>query len=115
MFQNLGNLTELLRNAGKIRESLNKAVETLSQIQVEGVAGGGAVTARVNGRLELQTIRIDPKLLADQDAELLEDLITAAVNQAIFKAREEAARSMQSATGGLPLGELSNLIGSSEG
>ncbi len=113
MFQNLGNLTDLLRNAGKLRESLGKALESLGQIQAEGSAGGGAVTARASGRLELLSLRIDPKLLAENDVELLEDLVVAAVNQAFSKAREEAARSMQSLSGGLPLGDLSTLLGPS--
>ncbi len=81
MFNNLGNLSDLMRNAGKIREQVEKATESLGQVQVEGSSGGGVVTAKVNGRLELLSVRIDPKLLADGDAELLEDLVTAAVNQ----------------------------------
>jgi DNA-binding YbaB/EbfC family protein len=114
LLPNIGNLAELLRNAGKLRESFGKAVEALGQVQAEGTAGGGAVVALVNGRLELQKLQIDPKLLADNDAELLEDLIVAAVNQAVLKARDEAARTMQQATGGLPLGELSTLLDSSD-
>jgi len=57
------------------------------------------VTAKANGRLELVAVRIDPKLLADGDAELLEDLVAAAVNQALSKARESAARSISSLAG----------------
>ena len=56
--------------------------ESLSQVEVEGDAGGGAVTVKVNGRLEVVSVRIDPKLVADGDAELLEDLVVAAVNAA---------------------------------
>ena len=59
---------------------VRKAFESLGQLEVEGTAGGGAVTAKVNGRLEVVSVRIDPKLLADGDAELLEDLVAAAVN-----------------------------------
>ena len=91
VFNNLGNLADLMRNAGKIRESVEKATEALGQVQVEGTAGGGAVSAKVNGKMELLSVRIDPKLLADGDAELLEDLVTAAVNQGLTKAREAAA------------------------
>src|SRR5271169_1436355 len=100
-----------MRNAGKLRESVEKATEALGQLQVEGTAGGGVVTAKVNGRLELISVRIDPKLLADGDAELLEDLVTAAVNQALSKARETAAKSITSLAGGLPLAGLSELLG----
>lgn len=111
MFKNLGDLGELMRNAGKIREAVEKATESLGQIQVEGTAGGGVVSAKVNGRLEVLAVRIDPKLLADGDHELLEDLVTAAVNQGLSKAREAAAQSLQSASGGLPMPDLSALFG----
>ncbi len=111
MFNNLGNLADLIRNAGKIEETVKKATESLGQLQVEASSGGGEVTAKANGRLELLSIRIDPKLLADGDAELLEDLVTAAVNQALIKAREAAAQSLSSLAGGLPLPGLSGMFG----
>ena len=104
MFNKLGMLADLMRNAGKLRESSEKAFESLGQVEVEGDSGGGAVTAKVNGRLEVVSVRIDPKLLADGDAELLEDLVAAAVNAGLAKAREAAAQSLASLTGGLPLG-----------
>ena len=107
MFGNLGNLADLMRNAGKIRESVEKATESLGTLHVEGSAGGGAIVAKANGRMELISIRIDPKLLADGDAELLEDLVTAAVNQALIKAREAAAQSIQTLTGNLPIPGMS--------
>jgi nucleoid-associated protein EbfC len=103
MFNNLGNLADLMRNAGKIQESIKQATESLGQIHVEADSGGGAVLAKANGRLEILSIRIDPKLLADGDAELLEDLVASAVNQALVKAREAAAKSFSSVAGGLPL------------
>ena len=106
MFNQLGNLADLMRNMGKVREAVEKAGETLGQIQVEGTAGGGAVTAKVNGRLEVLAIRIDSKLLADGDTELLEDLVVGAVNHALTRAREEASQSIQGLAGGLPLGGL---------
>ncbi len=111
MFGNLGNLADLMRNAGKIRESVEKATESLGQLHVEGSAGGGVVTAVANGRMELVSVKIDPKLLADGDAELLEDLVTAAVNQALLKAREAAAQSLQSLAGGLPIPGLTGMPG----
>jgi len=115
VFNNLGNLADLMRNAGKLRESVEKATESLGQLQVEGTAGGGVVTAKVNGRLEVISIRIDPKLLADGDAELLEDLVTAAGNQGLSKAREAAAKAISSRAGGLPIPGLSGLLGPGAG
>ena len=63
---------------------------------MDGDSGGGAVTVKVNGRLELVSMHIDPKLVADGDAELLEDLVVAAVNAGLAKAREAAAQSLAS-------------------
>ena len=104
MFSQLGNLAELMKNAVKLRESVAKATEALGQLQVEGTSGGGAVTALVNGRLEVVSIRIDPKLVADGDTELLEDLVTAAVNAGLTKARDTATQSLAALAGGMPLG-----------
>jgi DNA-binding YbaB/EbfC family protein len=115
VFNQLGMLAELMRNAGKLRESFEKAVESLGQIEVEGSAGGGAVTVKVNGRLEVVSVRIDPKLVADADHELLEDLVAAAVNAGMTKAREGAAQSLSSMTGGLPLGLFPDLGGAAAG
>src|SRR3954463_1129898 len=112
MFNNLGGLADLMRNAGKLRETMEKTTEALGQLQAEGTAGGGVVSAKVNGRLELLSVRIDPKLLADGDAELLEELVTAAVNQALGKAREAAAQSIAGLAGGLPIPGLGGLLGS---
>jgi len=115
VFNNLGNIADIMRNAGKIRESVEKATEALGSVQVEGSAGGGAVSAKVNGKMELLSVRIEPKLLADGDAELLEDLVAAAVNQALTKAREAAAQSISSLAGGLPIPGLSGMFGPGTG
>src|SRR6185312_2612970 len=108
---NLGNIADLMRNFGKLREAAEKTTEALGQVHVEGTAGGGAVTVKANGRMEVLGVRIDPKLLADGDAELLEDLVTAAVNQALLKAREAAAKSLSTLAGGFPIPGLGGLLG----
>jgi DNA-binding YbaB/EbfC family protein len=112
VFNQLGMLADLMKNAGRLRESAEKAFESLGQVEVEGSAGGGAVTVKVNGRLEVVSVRIDPKLITDSDAELLEDLVAAAVNAGLTKAREAAAKSLVSVTGGLPAGLFPGLGGS---
>ncbi len=111
MFNKFGMLADLMGSAGKIRETFDKAFESLGQVEAEGSAGGGTVTAKVNGRLEVVSVRIDPSLLAEPDAELLEDLIVAAVNAGLVKAREAAAQSLTSLTGGLPMGLFPGLGG----
>ena len=104
MFNQLGMLADLMRNAGKLRESFDKAFESLGQLEVEGTAGGGAVTAKVNGRLEVVSVRIDPKLLADGDASCWKTWSPRRSTPALVKAREAAAQSLSSLTGGLPMG-----------
>jgi len=110
VFNQLGMFAELIRNAGKLRESF----QSLGHLEVEGTSGGGAVTVKVNGRLEVVSVHIDPKLFADADQELMEDLIAAAVNAGLAKAREAAARSLASVTGGLP-GNLFSGLGGAPG
>ena len=115
MFNPLGGLGDLMKNAGKIRESMEKAGEALDKLVVEGAAGGGSVTARVNGKMKVLAIRIDPKLLSDGDAELLEELVTGAVNQAMTKAQEAAGQQFSSMAGGMSIPGLSGLFGPGSG
>ena len=112
MLPNFGELGNLLKNAGKIREAVEKAAETLGQIEVEGSSGGGMVRARANGRLEILSIRIDPSILSTTDKEMLEELVVAAVNQALVAAREKAASSVQGATAPFGFGgDLTRMFG----
>jgi DNA-binding YbaB/EbfC family protein len=115
VFNKLGMLADLFGNASKLRETFEKALESLGQVEVEASAGGGGVTAKVNGRLQVVAIRIDPALLTNPDAELLEDLIAAAVNAGLVKAREAAAQAMANLTGGLPMGLFPDLGAGSTG
>jgi nucleoid-associated protein EbfC len=108
VFNQIGTITELMRNLGKLRELGAKAYESLGQLEVEGTAGGGAVTVKANGRFEVLSVRIDPALLAERDTELLEELIAAAVNAALAKAREAMASSLGGIAGGLPPGLFPN-------
>ena len=103
MFNKLGMLGELMGNAGKLREAFDRAFESLGRVEVEGEAGGGSVKAVVNGRMEVVSVRIDPGLLGG-DVELLEEMVAAAVNSGMVKARESAARSLSGMAGGLPMG-----------
>lgn len=103
VFGNLGQFADLMKSAAKAREMVEKAGESLGQLRGEGCSGGGAVVAVASGKLEILSIRVDPKLLEEADQELLEELIVSAVNQAITKAREAAAEALSSALGDLPI------------
>jgi DNA-binding YbaB/EbfC family protein len=101
---NLESLGQLFRNSGMLRESMEKATEALGRIEAEGTAGGGSITVKANGRQEITAIRIDRKLLAEEDLELLEELLAAACNQALARSREAAAEKITSLS--LPFSRL---------
>ena len=75
----------------------------IEQTETEASAGGGAITVRANGAHQVTSVKIDPKLLDPEDAEMLEDLITAAVNEAMRQIDEMSQAKMNSITGGLGL------------
>ncbi len=99
-----GGMGNLMKQAQKVQQKIAEAQEQLGDIRVEGSAGGGMVVAAANGNQEILEVKIEPEVLED-DPEILEDLIVAAVNQALQKAGEAAQEKMNEATGGL-LGNL---------
>ena len=113
MFKELGALAGLLGNKGKLQEEMARFQQNVGQITAEGTAGAGYVTVKVNGKMEVQSVRISEEAMALNDREMLEDLIAAATNQAMAKAREqvtqETAKVAQNM--GLPPGMLGGLPG----
>jgi len=91
----------LMRQAKKIEKAVEQAKETLADLEVEGEAGGGLVQVKMNGRFEVRRVTIDPKAMDPSDKGMLEDLVAAAVNAAMEKARVLADETMEKATGGL--------------
>jgi DNA-binding YbaB/EbfC family protein len=96
----LGNL---VKQAQELQERLGQMQEEVGAKTVEGTAGGGMVTVVVNGRLQVLSLRIDPEVLKSGDAEMLQDLVVAAVNQGIRNAQEMMAEEMKKVTGGLKI------------
>ena len=82
---------------------MGQLTEEMKKRRVTGAAGGGMVEIEVNGLMEVLRCRIDPQLFAQNDRELIEDLVVAAVNQAIGKGKQMHAESIRDLTGGLPL------------
>ncbi|HOX07972.1 MAG TPA: YbaB/EbfC family nucleoid-associated protein [Planctomycetota bacterium] len=107
---NLPGLGDLGRLYG-LPAKLRSIQEELAGRTVDGAAGGGLVTATASGTGELRAVRIDPELLRGDDREMIADLVTAAVNDALAKARELAAAEMQKALGGLLPPGLAGLPG----
>lgn len=99
----MNNIGSLLKQAQKLQSQVSQIQAELGGRRVEATAGGGMVTAIVNGRQELVEIRIDPQVVDPDDVEILEDLVVAAVTEAMSRASELAAEEMKRLTGGLPI------------
>jgi DNA-binding YbaB/EbfC family protein len=95
------NLNVVLKHAQKMQEDIAKVQEQLEDLRVTGTSGGGMVEVTVNGRQQIIDINIEPEVFESHDKEMLEDLITAAVNQALANAHEEAQEQMSKVTGGI--------------
>lgn len=96
-----GNIAQLMQQAQKMQENLQKAQEDLAKLEVTGSAGGGMVSVTLTGAKECRKVRIDPSVLAD--AEMTEDLVAAAFNDASNKIDAESKDRMGSATAGMQL------------
>ena len=97
----LGNMGNLLKQAQAMQVKMAKVQEQASTKTVTGTAGGGSVTVTVNGAMELVGIVIDPEVMKSGDVEMVQDLVMAASNDALRKAREMMAEEMKSVTGGM--------------
>jgi DNA-binding YbaB/EbfC family protein len=95
------NLNQMMRQVQQMQAEMMKAQEQLKNEVVEASAGGGMVTVKISGDLELKELRIDPEAVDPEDVEMLQDMVQAAVNEAIRSAQELAASRMGAATGGL--------------
>jgi len=95
-----GGMNNMLKKAQELQSQMEKAQEELNLIQIEGQAGGGMVSVKVNGHKELISLEIDPAILKE-DIEMIEDMILAAVNQGLQNAGKAAEEKMNSVTGGL--------------
>jgi DNA-binding YbaB/EbfC family protein len=95
------DMNQMLRQVQQMQAEVMKAQEQLKNEVVEASAGGGMVTVKMSGDLELKEITIDPGAIDPEDAELLQDMVQAAVNEAIRSAQELATSKMGQATGGL--------------
>ncbi|MGH8378413.1 MAG: YbaB/EbfC family nucleoid-associated protein [Gammaproteobacteria bacterium] len=97
-----GGLGGLMKQAQQLQENMQKTQEELAHTEVTGQAGGGMVSVVMTGRHEVRRIVIDPKLMGD-DREMLEDLIAAAVNDAVNKVETITRERFSGLTAGMPL------------
>jgi len=84
-----------LKDMGKIQEEMKESAKKLRENIYDGAAGGGLVTVKATGDLQLTAVTIDPSLIADKDVDLIQELIVEAANAALTKARDDAAATMQ--------------------
>jgi DNA-binding YbaB/EbfC family protein len=103
MFKGIGDLFGMLKNLPKLKAQMEEFQQKLGQITAEASSGGGMVTARANGRMELLGVTLSDEATKLNDKEMLEDLIAAAVNQALAKVRQQVAEETQKVAGGLGL------------
>jgi DNA-binding YbaB/EbfC family protein len=97
------SMNELLKQAQTLQSKLTELQAEAEHKTVEASSGGGMVTAVVNGKLQLVRIHIEPQIAEGGDREMLEDLVVAAVNEAIRKAQQLMAEAMTRVTGGLKI------------
>ena len=98
------NQMQMMKQAQKMQENLLKMQQEMEEKEYEAQAGGGVVKAAVNGKHELLRLSIDPEAVDPEDVEMLQDMVIAAVNEALRKAEETASQNMSKLTGGLNLG-----------
>lgn len=96
------DLNALMQQAQKLQSDVARVQEELARTTCDGTAGGGLVTATVNGQFDVVRVKIDKTVVDPSDIGMLEDLITAAVNAAVVKVREVTKTRMSSVMGGMP-------------
>ncbi|GEA14491.1 MAG: nucleoid-associated protein EbfC [Moorella sp. (in: firmicutes)] len=99
----MNNINKMMKQMQKMQAQIAKLQDELGEKTVEAAAGGGAVVATANGRQEIVGIKIDPAAVDPDDVEMLQDLILAAVNEALRQSQEMAAREMGKITGNMRL------------
>lgn len=95
-----GGFGNMMKQAQKLQEGMQRAQEEIARLEVEGSAGGGMVKVTMTGRHEVKQVRIDPSVLSD-DAEMLEDLVAAAMNDAVRRVEEQTKEKFSGLAGGL--------------
>jgi DNA-binding YbaB/EbfC family protein len=97
----MGNMGNMMKQMKKVQKQMEEMQGQLEETEIEASAGGGAVTVKVNGKREVIGITIDEAVVDPEDVEMLQDLVMAAVNEAMRNADEMAAKEMNKLTGGM--------------
>lgn len=103
MMGNMGNMGKMMKQVQKMQQDMAKLQEEIALRTVEATAGGGMVTVVANGKQEIQKVEIKPEAVDPEDVEMLQDLIIAAVNEAVRKSQDMVSSEMSKITGGLKI------------
>ena len=103
MFNNMGNMGNMMKQVQKMQKEMKKMQDELERKTVEVTAGGGAVKIVMNGQKQVQSLKINPDVVDKEDVEMLEDIISAAVNECMKKVDEMMTSEMGKLAGGLGL------------
>ena len=104
------NMANMMKQAQRMQQQMLQMQQDLEEKEYQATAGGGVVTAVLTGKKQLKSVTIDPEAVDPEDVEMLQDLVVAAVNEALRKAEEDANASMGKLTGGMNLGGLGGLL-----
>jgi len=110
MLKGLGNMASMMKQVQEMQGRMGDIKEKLGELKVEGSAGGGMVTVEATGHQKILSCQIEKSLCESGDQEMLEDLVVAAVNQELEKAKEAAAGEMSQLTGGMNLPGLGDAL-----
>ncbi len=97
----MGNMGKMMKQVQKMQADMAKLQEELGQRTIEASSGGGMVKVTANGKQEIMSIQINPEAVDPEDVEMLQDMIMAAVNEALRQSQEMVAREMSKITGGM--------------
>lgn len=98
-----GGLNNIMRQAQRMQSKIAEIQEEVGEQEFEASTGGGVVTATVNGKQDVLGVEIDPEVVDPEDVEMLEEMITGAVNQALQKAEDKMNEEIEQVTGGMNL------------
>lgn len=111
MFNKLGQMADMMRQAGQMKEAMKQASESLEKLRVTGEASNGRVKITLTGKMEVDSVKIDPELVSSSSVNELESLVFYAVNDALLRVRQEAANRMAHVTGGLNIPGMDQIMG----
>jgi nucleoid-associated protein EbfC len=100
MFDKLGQMRDLMRDAGRMREMMKEASDALAQIKVTGESASGKIKVTITGKMELDSVKIDPSVPGSVSANELEGMLFYAINDALEKVKQQATQHMASVTSG---------------